>query len=351
MLAVLRTICTYAAGNRYLYANPFALRKTWIRAPRPKDDKKRHHSIEDIARVLELGRSTIARKVPGSMAWFRAWRTYAAAATTAYTGMRKVEVLRLWIEDVDLARRSINIVERQGNVFKTAGSAVPVAMPDALAAILAEYIDALAAYKVGTEPMLAHAPESNPTGERQLMWLFPNAYRTNWWSGGSPGHRAIDALKRLGQRAGVDGFTFLSLRHSWASHAESAWGFSEGVIKRQMRHTTTKTQKLYRHNDPANMRQAIQGVTFGEQTPSAAVPPAAVTPAIEFTPPAPVRADVPKSYRGPKLDDDDVVEARELRSRNWTYSQLMKRYNVSKSTLYAMLTGLTHKHVPPAEGA
>jgi hypothetical protein len=124
------------------------------------------------------------------------------------------------------------------------------------------------------------------------------------------------------------------------------------MIQRQLRHTTTSTQKLYRHADPANMRAAMQGIGFGDgPAPAVELPPAAPVPALEFTPPAPVRRpDKPSSYRGPKLDDDDVVEARELRSRGWTYAQLQRRYGVSKSTLYSMLSGLTHKHVPPAEG-
>lgn len=97
------------------------------------------------------------------------------------------------------------------------------------------------------------------------------------------------------------------------------------------------------------MRQALAGVTFGDE-PTAEVPPAAPVPTLDLAPPAPVaRPGTPTSYRGPKVDDDDVVEVRELRARGWTYAQLCRRYGISKSTLHAMLSGLTHKHVPPAE--
>jgi integrase len=345
LLGVVRAACRYAIERRYLAASPFAARAQWVRPTAPK--AKRHHSAEDIARVLELARATVERKTPGSRAQWRAWRTYAAVSIVAYTGVRKGECLRLWVEDVDFRDRTIRIVERNGTTYKTVGSAAPVAMPDALASILAGWIDFLGRFRRVPDDG-APRPSANPDGRVEPQWLIPNQYRTGAWLGGSPGWRPLDALRRLGERAGVEGLTFLSLRHSWATHAESLWGFSEALIQRQLRHTNTRTQHYYRHADTANMAAAMRGIDFGTTPPC----PDAGAVLTVTEPPAMARPSKPGTYRGQrKLDDEDVVEARELRDRGWSYAQLCRRYSVSKGTMSMMINGLTHRHVPMPPGS
>ncbi len=236
LLRYLKTACNYALQMGYLRSTPFAFRKQWVRADSPTTRSK-HHSREDIARVLDLMSRDVSRK-EGWSQW-RARRLQALTATVAYTGMRKMEAIRLKVEDILIDERMILIVSRPDNRLKTPKSAQPVPIPDALHKIL--------------ETWLPFA---------QCEWAFPNVYRTAPWTGGSPGYRPNDRIKRLGKRAGVEGFTFLSLRHSWATHAEF-WGLSEAMIQRILRHSNPQTQQHYRHPDATNMRAALGGIDFG----------------------------------------------------------------------------------------
>jgi integrase len=237
--------CTIAAAEGWIRISPFMVRKRWIRAAKPKP--KKHHSREEIARVLDLMRRDIPRK-KGWARW-RAWRLYGLASTVAFTGLRKMEALRLKVEDIDLEARVLLVVPRSGSDLKTEASAAPVPIPDALVTVLQQW--------------LPHT---------QCEWAFPNSTHSGPWVGGSTGYRPLDRMKRLGVRAGVEGFTFLSLRHSFATHAEF-WGLSETMIQRILsetmiqrilRHTTTRTQQHYRHADLANMRGQVSGIDFGE---------------------------------------------------------------------------------------
>jgi integrase len=237
-LARVRVLCNYASDRRYVAVSPFTLRKRWMPKP-PTPDRKRHHSAEDIRRVIDRARLEAERKT-GWARW-RAWRTHAVICTAAYTGARKMEILRLKVEDIDLDRRVISLVARDGLGFKTPKSAQPIPMPAALAEVLASWL-----------------PQTHSE------WAFPATKRDRPWTSASPGYRPLDRLKRVAKRAGVEGFTFLSLRHSWATHAESLWGLTEAQIQRVLRHTTPMTQRHYRHNDAANMRAATDGISFGE---------------------------------------------------------------------------------------
>lgn len=343
-LGGLRAACNYGLSQGYLRANPFAFRKKWIRLGKPA--RKRHHSLEDIGRVLALMKRDTERK-KGWAQW-RAWRLYALASTVAYTGMRKMEAIRLRREDIDLENRIILLVDRCDARLKTEASAQPVPMPDALVLILAEWLPRLA---LPTDCPLENgngkAADAKLRRKPDPGWVFPNSYRTGPWIGGSTGHRPLDRMKRLGERAGVKGFTFLSLRHSWATHAESRWGFSEAMIQRVLRHTNTRTQQHYRHADPTNLRAAVRDLSFGHEPPAPAAPlvemlAAAAPPA---APAAPADPSKPRQS-APKLDDDDVIELKRLRAGGWSYAALVARFGVAKSTIHAALTGATHAHIP-----
>lgn len=257
LLSSLRAACSIAQAERWLALSPFLIRKNWLRPEHPTE--KKHHSQADIARVLALAARDVARR-RGWARW-RAQRLEALASTVAYTGMRRNEALYLRREDVDFERGVIFIVERKR--LKTYDSAQPVPMPDALAAVLQEWLSVLAA---GAPPVTGHAPNCKPwlaTTDRpvDLGWIFPNVWRTGPWTGGSPGYRPLDRLKALGTRAGVEGFNFQSCRHSFASACE-AWGLGPAAIQRLLRHRSAATQWHYRHADLAGLRGMAKGIRF-----------------------------------------------------------------------------------------
>lgn len=357
MLRALRVACNHAVSQGMLRVSPFAGRSPFLRESAVLAAKRRHHEIAAISRALATAKADIDRKVPGSWSQWRARRLYVLVSVAAYTGMRRNEILYLRVEDVDIPNRVISIVSRSSNRLKTEASAAPIPMVEPLAAVLAEWFPHLAIPPDLPETAPDWAPEDNPDGIRDDGWLIPNVYRTGPWIGGRSGSgRPIDRLKRLGERCGIEGFTFQSLRHSFGTHAESAWGLSDLQIQRILRHTTTRTQKRYRHADMANLRAAVAGVGFGGDP--VAPPPAIVeTAAAAFAPPVdptapppvvggspdPKNPSKPGVYHRPKLEPADVVEMKELRSRGWTYTKLRERYRVSKSTLHAALHGFTHK--------
>lgn len=250
LLSNLRTACSYAKSQGYVRNSPFEFRapKKWIRVPRAAG--KKHHPQEDIRRVLELLRSEVLDR-EGWSRW-RARRLYALAATVAYTGLRRDEALFLRVEDVDIPGRMIFVVDRASRRLKTEGSAAPVPMPEALVPILESWM-----------PHRLSVPEPCAGKLPECPYLFPNVTRTNAWSQGPWGAKPLDALKAAGLRAGVANFTFQSLRHSFATHAES-WGLSPTMIQRVLRHTSLRTQEHYRHADQANMRAAVNRVGFGD---------------------------------------------------------------------------------------
>ena len=260
LLANVRSACNFAVSQGYLRTSPFSYRRRWIRLSAPT--RKKHHSKEDLRRVLDL-LATEVRDATGWARW-RARRLQALVATVAYTGLRRDEALHLHAADVDLPGRMILLVERT-KLLKTEMSSQPVPIPTALVPIL--------------ESWMVHRldiPESSWSLD-DCPWLFPGVTRKNAWEGGAPGCRPLDQLKAAGERAGVQGLTFQSLRHSWATHAES-WGMSDVMIQRVLRHTTTRTQLRYRHPDLDNMRSAVDGIDFGTPPAPAPAPPASPEP-------------------------------------------------------------------------
>ena len=125
LLSVLRVICSYAYRSGYLRVNPFDLRRLsrWVGPlPPPGRGLKRHNSRDEIARVLALA----AKDVQDRQGWaqWRSRRLQAVLAICAYMGMRKNEILRLKVDDVDLNTRVIWI-RPNGKALKTAASCAP----------------------------------------------------------------------------------------------------------------------------------------------------------------------------------------------------------------------------------
>lgn len=230
LLSALRAVCSYCQFEGYIDRSPFGFRglRQWVRGTKQK--KKRHHSWEDVSRVLAL------LDAEASESW-ECERLRALVWLYASTGVRKLEALRAKVEDFDLDAGFFSIVAR--GRLKTAASEDVVPLPDQAVDVLREWLP-----RTGSE------------------WAFPHAYRTGPWTEGRVGKKPLDQVKAAGERAGVKGLTILSLRHTWATHAESRWGIPEAVIKRVLRHTSLATQLNYRHPDMVNLRQQIRAVSY-----------------------------------------------------------------------------------------
>jgi len=252
ILVVLRGVCNQAVINGYLRVSPFALRRVsqWLGRIGPPAEKK-HYSRDQIRRVLTL----MAQDVQETAGWsqWRARRLYVLTATVAYTGLRASEALFLHATDVKLEARFIALTDRGragGRRLKTEGSEQPVPIPDALVPILQDWL-----------PHRLDAPVdfSIPL---DCPWLFPTLNRRSNWTSGPPGTKPVQRLQDVARRAGVEGLTFLALRHSWATHAEYH-GSGPALIQRVLRHTSERTAELwYRHADLPNLIERCAGFDF-----------------------------------------------------------------------------------------
>lgn len=285
-LSKLSAACNIAVAEGWLRISPFAVRKGkgWLRSISPKPPKV--HSRAEIARVLALAAADVATAL--GVERFKARRLQAIAAIACFTGMRRMEILTLRREDIDLDAGVIDLKARVDGQLKTDAAAQMIPMPDALVDILRPWLDHLErqaaaaiaeAQAAPTPASWLNVPGRKPHGGRPPAdpswtpqpppprvvdpgWVIPNISRTGPWRGGMDGRRPGDALKDLGRRAGVAGFTFQSLRHSWATHAEF-WGFSDTVIQRILRHSNTRTQQRYRHAELNNLRALLGPIDFG----------------------------------------------------------------------------------------
>ena len=248
-LRKLSSVCTIAVGEGWLRCSPFNIRRVWLRSVEPAHP--RIHSAAEIAAVLAFARQEVLDAHPRHR--WAARRLLAVAATAAYTGMRRDEVLQIRTEDLHLADAFVNLVARVDNSYKTDGACQPVPLAPGLLPILTGWCNHLG----GSE------------------WLFPRKDLGGPWRGGTTLARPCGQLKALGERAGVPGFTFISLRHSWASLAEG-WGLTAEQIKRVLRHTNLHTQLGYRHAELVSLRQMVAGVRFESPPPAIAGPPPAV---------------------------------------------------------------------------
>jgi integrase len=243
LMRSLRAACAIGIASGYWTSSPLAVPQLWPDMSEDDDeddDEPSHHSIASIRRVLQH----LQAEAPKS---WHAHRLFALACTVALTGIRKNEALHLTIPDIDFETRTIRVMSKRarrsprrsaGAKPKTKASQAPVGMPPELVPILEAWIPLTAA-----------------------IWLFPGFERVGPWTGGPPGHKPLERLKAEASIAGVVGFTFQSLRHSWATHAEY-FGLGDTMIQRQLRHTTRRTQLVYRHADLTNMSNSVRPFCF-----------------------------------------------------------------------------------------
>jgi integrase len=251
LLCVFRGLSNHAAIMGYVRVSPFALRRVsqWV-GRIPRSTAKQHFSREEIRRVLDLMR--LDTETTRGWAQWRSRRLYVLTATIAYTGLRRNEALYLHVADIDLADRIIHLTDRGrdgGLRLKTAASEAPVPIPDALASILTDWF--------------SHRTE-RPAGFSvpPCPWLFPNLNLKGPYRDGPPGQKPLDRLQSVAKRAGVEGMSWLALRHSWATHAEYH-GYGPALISRVLRHTSERTaEEHYRHADTANLVKRCRGFNF-----------------------------------------------------------------------------------------
>ena len=224
LLINFRRACNLAIAKGYLRRSPFGIRSLndWAQLEDP--GCVRHHSLEAIGDVLGHLRALSATS-------WEDHRLLALASTIAFTGVRAGEAFHAKVDDFDLVNGVFTISSRRK--LKTRASAQPVPIPAALGELLSGWFAVV-----------------------HCEWAFPGVRRIGPWTGGLPGRKPLDRLKARAKELGIEGFTFQSLRHSWATHAEGAWGLTDPQIQRALRHTTIRTSKAhYRHADLANLRE------------------------------------------------------------------------------------------------
>lgn len=235
LLRSLKSAVTIGIASGYFRASPIAFK---IDVPEPdfaSEIKRRHHPIVDMSRVLEL-----AAEEAAGFDW-KAGRLHALACLFAYVALRRDEGLLLQANDVDLRRHVLKVYPKRAHAqpkLKTPASAALVPMAPPLVEVLERWIP-----------------------RTRSLWLFPNVCKRGPWTGGPPGHKPLDQFKALGRRAGVDGLTFLSCRHSFATHAPM-WGVPPEMVQRILRHTTPRTKHHYEHEDVDDLVASVARVLY-----------------------------------------------------------------------------------------
>lgn len=194
---------------------------------------RKFHTEREVCNVLALA------DLEARAGTWHARRLRAVVYTLVFLGARRNEVLGMRVDDVDLTDRLVYIRPNARRRLKTKSSRAILPIPPRLADVLAWW-----------------------TPQTDCEWLFPGAWRMGPWLDGGPKLRPTEVIKELGKRAGVDGFTPLSIRHTFATLAEG-WGWGDAMIQRFLRHTTPITQQGYRHAHLAQMADAADRIRFG----------------------------------------------------------------------------------------
>jgi integrase len=244
LLRSLSAVCTYGAHprRRYLW-DPFEERpvSSWLPADEREeasaDPWPRHRSAEEVRRVLAGADS---EALHGD---WKAHRDRAAVYALAFSGAHKSEVLGLRIRDIDLPRGVISFRSHPRRRLKSGARAAVLPIAPALLPVLEDYLPRIAA--------------QFPRGE----FAFPHHFGTGPWLSGRPGHRPLDRIRALGERAGVRGLTIDAFRHTVATLSEG-WDIGELALQRILRHARRSTQLHYRHPDLALMRDAVARIRF-----------------------------------------------------------------------------------------
>lgn len=242
-LRVARAQCRKLVKKRLLDVSPFDMENFFQREPKHKCGK--HHSQAEISLVMaqadkeaDLGGTDPTELPRRRCELWKANRMRALVYFGVFTGARRDEALWMRWQDLDLDNCFAEITGAEHRL-KTTGS-------EALLPLAAKAAEALKTWR------------SICGGGK---YVFPCVRKDRPWTGGNSGDRPLGRLKALGERAGVKGLTFQSLRCSLATAMED-WGFSELQIQRILRHTNPLTQEHYRQRDKANLRRMADLFSF-----------------------------------------------------------------------------------------
>jgi integrase len=232
LIDYLRAACSYAVEEGYLDRPP-----AWRRV-RPR------------ARATTLNRPCTFAEIARLVGYLRdhatTWegrRLHALTCTVVCTGLRRDEALYARLSDVDLAAGTLAVREHVRRL-KTLGSARAAPLPDALRDVLRDWI-----------PHVEPGP-----------WLFPGVRRRGPWTGGAPGHRAIDSLKRAATAVGIEGITWHGLRHTFGTQALLRFHVPLWAVQQIMGHAELRTTQRYLHTDgAARLLPAVRSIDYGSQ--------------------------------------------------------------------------------------
>jgi integrase len=238
LLSTLRAICAYGAFRGYM-ANPFDFRKLshWLPADELAESEpevfRRHRTAAEVRLVLE-------RADLEATTW-KGRRLRDLFYTYAFTGAGKLEVLGARVIDVDLVKGILSIRSHPIRRLKTGARVARLPLVGPMPGIMAGRV-------------AESARDGSP-------FLFPHTELAGPWFHGRPGYKPLDQIKALGLRAGVEGLTILSLRHTVGTLAEG-WGIGELMLQRLLRHSRPATQRHYRHEDLDQLRRAAERITY-----------------------------------------------------------------------------------------
>jgi integrase len=251
MLILVRTITHLAVHLHYLEVSPFTLKpiSKYVKCGKPTG--MRHLTRVQCRALLDQ----VAKEKAERHGWgrWKAYRLELAVNIALFTGMRKNELLRLQIQDVDLDARLIRLSpHNERSEFKTDASEDSVPIPEALAPLIDEWVRR---WRLAV-PHGFRLPDPVPP------WLIPTCSRKAPWVSGSPQSRSIYQLKLVAGRAGIANANWHMLRRSLATHLE-AKGVGGAMISRVLRHTSEKTtETYYRRRDEDNMKDALRDLTY-----------------------------------------------------------------------------------------
>lgn len=233
-LRCLSAVSSYAVHRGWLDSNPLAFRgpSKWvrrdsrpIRRPRPGS-----RTPEEVGAVLERADLEAVR------GW-RWRRTRALVYLYAFLGLRRDEALHLRVGDVDAAERRLRLRAHpeDGWTPKTLVSAADLPLPPVLAGVLAGWLI-----------------------EADSPWVFPADDRGGPWRYGPT---PLQAVRALGERAGVRGLSIASFRKTIGTYGK-AWGFGPLEVKGLLRHSNLDTQAWYDDGTAESLRPAVDRIGF-----------------------------------------------------------------------------------------
>jgi integrase len=237
LLRALSSACRYAVAEGYLRVSPFAFRRVndWVADQPLAPDKPRppkHQPAEAIAALLAH------LDDDASKGGWKAARLQALVYLLAYTGLRKMEALTLKVSDINLERRLVSVRPRRSHSLKTRASAATLPLADPLVEVLRRWLP-----RCGGE------------------WVFPGARLGGPWTGGPPGQKPIDAVRKAGDCVGIHGLTILGFRKTLGTLAKQ-WGLGQLEVRALLRHSKVETQRWYDEEQVESLRPAVSRIQF-----------------------------------------------------------------------------------------